>query len=95
MNKFRRDLLAVGVPLTLGHCLGNFPQALAQSFPSKPVKVLIGFSAGSEVDTVGRLVTQKIAESLGHQFVVENKTGAGVRSRHQQPQLLRPTVTHF
>jgi tripartite-type tricarboxylate transporter receptor subunit TctC len=77
MNKFRRDLLAVGVPLTLGHCLGNFPQALAQSFPSKPVKVLIGFSAGSEVDTVGRLVTQKIAESLGHQFVVENKTGAG------------------
>ena len=70
MNNFRRSLLAAAVPLTLGHCLKNFPQAMAQSFPSKPIRILIGFSAGSEVDTVGRLVTQKIAESLGQPFVV-------------------------
>lgn len=51
--------------------------AVAQSYPTKPVRVLIGFSAGSEIDTIGRLVCQKLGESLGQQFVVENRTGAG------------------
>jgi tripartite-type tricarboxylate transporter receptor subunit TctC len=49
----------------------------AQSYPTKPIRVLIGFSAGSEIDTIGRLVSQKLAESLGQQLVVENRTGAG------------------
>jgi tripartite-type tricarboxylate transporter receptor subunit TctC len=49
----------------------------AQGYPSKPIRVLIGFSAGSEIDTIGRLVSQKLAENLGQQFVVENRTGAG------------------
>jgi tripartite-type tricarboxylate transporter receptor subunit TctC len=47
------------------------------TYPSKPVRVLIGFSAGSEIDTIGRLVAGKMAESLGQQLVVENRTGAG------------------
>jgi tripartite-type tricarboxylate transporter receptor subunit TctC len=49
----------------------------AQTYPAKPIRVLIGFSAGSEVDTIGRLVSQKLAEGLGQQLVVENRTGAG------------------
>lgn len=49
----------------------------AQSYPAKPIRVLIGFSAGSEIDTIGRLVCQKLAESLGQQLVVETRTGAG------------------
>lgn len=49
----------------------------AQSYPAKPIRVLIGFSAGSEIDTIGRLVSQKLSESLGQQLVVENRTGAG------------------
>lgn len=49
----------------------------AQSYPAKPIRVLIGFSAGSEIDTIGRLVCQKLSENLGQQFVVENRTGAG------------------
>jgi tripartite-type tricarboxylate transporter receptor subunit TctC len=77
MNTSRRRLITAGIPLGLGSYLGYLNNAAAQNFPAKPVKVLIGFSAGSEVDTVGRLVTQKIAEALGQQFVVENKTGAG------------------
>ena len=46
-------------------------------YPSKPVRVIIGFSSGSEIDTIGRLVSAKLAEGLGQQFVVENRTGAG------------------
>ncbi len=49
----------------------------AQSYPAKPVRVLIGFSAGSEIDVIGRLVAQKMSEGLGQQLVVENRTGAG------------------
>lgn len=47
------------------------------SYPVKPVRVLIGFSAGSEIDTIGRLVSQRLADALGQQLVVENRTGAG------------------
>src|SRR5262245_36639715 len=51
--------------------------AQSQSYPAKPVRVVIGFSAGSEIDVVGRLVAQKMSEAVGQQFVVENRTGAG------------------
>src|SRR5262245_23066731 len=51
--------------------------AAAQTYPAKPVRVLIGFSAGSEIDTIGRLVAQKMGEGLGQPMVVENRTGAG------------------
>src|SRR5262245_23081749 len=51
--------------------------AAAQSYPAKPIRVLIGFSAGSEIDTIGRLVASKMSEGLGQQLVVENRTGAG------------------
>jgi len=50
---------------------------LQAQYPAKPVRVIIGFSAGSEIDTIGRLVSQKLSEGLGQQFVVENRTGAG------------------
>src|SRR5262245_2202635 len=51
--------------------------AAAQTYPNKPIRVLIGFSAGSEIDTIGRLVAQKMGEGLGQPMVVENRTGAG------------------
>lgn len=51
--------------------------ALAQSYPTKPVKVIIPFPAGGVTDIVGRLVTQKLSEKLGQQFYIENVPGAG------------------
>src|SRR5262245_60094229 len=51
--------------------------AAAQSYPTKPIRVFIGFSPGSEIDTIGRLVAQKMGEGLGQQLVVENRLGAG------------------
>jgi len=51
--------------------------AAAQSYPTKPIRVFIGFSAGSEIDTIGRLVAAKMGEGLGQQLVIENRLGAG------------------
>jgi tripartite-type tricarboxylate transporter receptor subunit TctC len=51
--------------------------ATGQGYPNKPIRVLIGFSAGSEIDTIGRLVAAKLGEGLGQQLIVENRTGAG------------------
>jgi tripartite-type tricarboxylate transporter receptor subunit TctC len=54
------------------------PAAHAQGrYPDKPVKILVGFPPGTSTDTLTRLVTARMSESLGQPFVVENKPGAG------------------
>jgi tripartite-type tricarboxylate transporter receptor subunit TctC len=50
---------------------------LAQQWPSKPVKLVIPFPAGSGTDVIGRTIANYLAEALGQSFVVENRTGAG------------------
>jgi tripartite-type tricarboxylate transporter receptor subunit TctC len=50
--------------------------ALAQPYPSRPVKMIVPFPAGSTPDIVGRTLASKLQESLGQPFVVDNRTGA-------------------
>lgn len=51
--------------------------ASAQSFPSRPITMVVPFAAGGPTDTVARLVAQSMSETLGQQVVVENVGGAG------------------
>src|SRR5436309_11320418 len=51
--------------------------AAAQDYPAKPVRLLIGFPTGGNVDVVGRIVAQKMSEGFGQQVLPENRTGAG------------------
>src|SRR5262245_28728276 len=51
--------------------------ALAQSWPTKRVQVIVPFTAGSATDIMARTVTQRLSEQLGQPFVVENRPGAG------------------
>jgi tripartite-type tricarboxylate transporter receptor subunit TctC len=51
--------------------------ANAQTWPSRPVRLVVGFGAGSSADILARLMSQWLSERLGQQFIVENRTGAG------------------
>ena len=59
--------------LATAHCAIAF----AQTYPSKPVRVVVPYSAGGGADTVSRILFAKVAEDLGQAFMIENRGGGG------------------
>jgi len=51
--------------------------AFAQTYPARPVRLLVGYPAGGPADLFSRLIAQWLSEHLGRQFIVDNKPGAG------------------
>jgi tripartite-type tricarboxylate transporter receptor subunit TctC len=63
--------------LVLLAALIGLPSAHAQDYPARPISLIVPYPAGGGVDTVGRVIAQKLGEGLGQQVLVVNRPGAG------------------
>ena len=70
-----KTLLTLAAGAAMG-ALAALPGA-AQTFPSRPITLVVPFAAGGPSDAIGRLVAQSMSQTLGQQVIVENVAGAG------------------
>lgn len=68
---------SIGVALWAGAAVVCTPQALAQAFPAKPVRIVVPYAAGGPVDTVARIAAQNLTAAWGQQVLVDNRAGSG------------------
>jgi tripartite-type tricarboxylate transporter receptor subunit TctC len=74
MKKSRRQFMSLAGGAAVLPCLPRL--ARAETYPNRPVRILVGFAAGGNFDIVARLIGQSLSERLGQQFVIENRPGA-------------------
>jgi tripartite-type tricarboxylate transporter receptor subunit TctC len=75
MKLQRRKFLRIAAGAAVFPIMGR--RAVAQAYPSRPVRLMVGFAAAGPTDIVARLIGQWLTERLGQQVVVENRPGAG------------------
>jgi tripartite-type tricarboxylate transporter receptor subunit TctC len=79
MSIARRALLksALATPLVMGSAFG--PLRAQSDYPTRPIKLVVGFGAGGGTDILARLVGAKLSEILGQSIIIENRPGAAAR----------------
>jgi tripartite-type tricarboxylate transporter receptor subunit TctC len=75
MNVLRRQFLTGAASAAVVSSISR--KTWARAYPTRPVRLIVGYAAGGGVDLVGRLIGQSLSERLGQQFIVENRPGAG------------------
>ena len=75
MKLVRRQFLRLAGAAVAAPALSSL--AVAQAFPARPVRIIVGFGAGGSPDINARLMAQWLSERLGQQFIIENRPGAG------------------
>lgn len=68
---------ALAALLLISAVLFAVPSAGAQTWPNRPVTVIVPFAAGGNTDGIARMISQRLSDAFGQQFVVENRAGAG------------------
>ena len=76
MNRGFPTLLGAGFAAAIVAAIA-VPAACAQSFPSKPIRLVVPYTPGAGTDTIARILAQKAGEALGQQMIVDNRPGAG------------------
>ena len=87
MQTCRKGTIATALACCLA--LVGFP-ALAQQYPAKPVKIVVGFAPGGPTDVIARLLAQHMTNSMGQPVVVENKSGANGLIATEEVALAKP-----
>ena len=67
----------IGFALAAALLAGSATASVAQSWPTRPVKLIVPYPAGGNVDGAARIIAEKLGEKLGQPFIVENRAGAG------------------
>lgn len=70
-------VLGFGVVSVIAGLTGIATAASAQTYPTKPIRMLVGFPVGGGADLAARILAPRMSESLGQQIVVDNRPGAG------------------
>ena len=72
----RKVNVSTSIVLLLGATIAH-----AQQYPSKPIRLVVGFAAGGPSDVAARIIAQKLTEKWGQQVIVDIRPGAGGRTR--------------